>query len=396
MAQFVFTVEQDGQRTSGSIEAANRNNALKSLAEKNLVVIKLTEVETNREKIKISGEELLLFTQELGSMLKAGITFRYALEVLSLDLDNPQLRQISMEMTSGLKEGQSVSAVLRKYPRIFSKLYVSMVEAGETGGDLPGILLRLAKYIERVEELKKKVQSQLYYPLMVLLFSVAVISFILVFGIPRVNEVYQGFDAELPMPTQVFLGIGTFISTYWWIIFPVLFLVGYGIYRWSITSKGREFWDRWKINNRFIGSLFKKLSISRFARTLSTLYASGIPILDSMRLVAGSADNVIMENAIRESVERLKQGESITKALGARREIFTPMTISMIAAGEETGSLNTMLDELSDFYEMQVEISLKALTGLIEPIIMIFIGLFIAVLIIVMALPFMQLFTAIQ
>jgi type IV pilus assembly protein PilC len=368
---------------------------MKNLSDKEMVVTNLTEMRTRKESLKVSGEDLLLFTQELGSMLKAGILLSKALNVLASDVENSSLRQIALELDAGINSGKTLTECLKQYPKVFDKLYVSMVEAGEGGGELPLILLRLAKYIEQSEILKKKIISQLYYPAMTLVFAMLVMLFILSYGIPIVVSVYSGFDTELPLLTQLVLVFGKFMQSYWHALIVVLAVLVVALIHLLNTEKGAYYFDKLMLEIRVIGPLVKKMAIARFARTLGTLYGAGVPILHAMELTAGGIGNRVMEKLLRKSLENISEGSSVTQALG-KVKVFTPMAMSMMAAGEETGSLDVMLNELAEFYETQVEISVRALTSLLEPIIMIFVGMFVAVIILALALPFMQLFTVLK
>jgi type IV pilus assembly protein PilC len=402
LTEFAFTVrDQKDQRTSGTIEAADRETAMKMLSEKNLVVTSLTQVHRRKTGIlnflglglpRLKGEELLLFTQEMAAMLDSGIPLKKATDIMIADAESPVMRQILIDISSGVSSGTQLSEVLQRYDSVFSKLYVSMVAAGEAGGNLPLILQRLANYIENSETLKQKVKSALYYPVMVVCFAFVMVTFIFIFGIPRLQGIYEGFGSELPLPTQMFLDFTKFLMSAWPFILAILIAAGIFLGRFLRTRSGQLTLDNLKLNLVLIGPLLRKLSISRFSRTLSTLYSSGVPILKSMELVAGSMGNKVMEEVVLKAVKSLREGELIANPL-RRSNIFTQMSISMIAAGEETGSLETMLDKLADFYESQVDISLKAMTGLLEPIIMIVVGIIIAFVVVVLALPFMTLST---
>jgi type IV pilus assembly protein PilC len=393
MAKFVYTIKKDGRKISDSIEASDRNAALRKLADRNIVITQLTAVSEKKERLRVTPDDLLMFTQELASMLRAGISLKKALDILASDVDNPSLRQVIMEISSNLGEGSAISTVMGYYPKIFPKIYVAMVKAGEASGDLEGILKRLAVYIQNMETLKQKVKSQLYYPCMVLGFSFIVMSFLMLFGIPRIAEVYAGLDAELPLITMYLVSIGNIFDKYWHAIFFITLSFGYLILRWSNTPKGIRFWDNFKIKAKLIGPIFQKVLISRFSRSLSTLYSSGVPLLQCMELVANSIGNVVMEEAVASSIQNINEGQSISQALTEHHHLFTPMSLSMLSVGEETGSLSTILDELAGFYEERVEIALKGLTSLIEPMVMILVGIFVGILIIALALPFLTLFS---
>jgi type IV pilus assembly protein PilC len=393
MPKFVYTIKKDGKKISDSIEASDRNAALRKLADNNIVITQLTAVSERKDKLRVSADDLLMFTQELASMIRAGISLKKALDILASDVDNPSMRQVIMEISSNLGEGCAISAVMARYPKIFPKIYVSMVKAGEASGDLDGILKRLADYISDMETLKQKVIAQLYYPSMILGFSFFVMSFLMFFGIPRIAEIYAGLDAELPAFTMFLINIGSFVDKFWAGIFFLMFTSAFFVIRWSNTPIGIRFWDTFKIKTKLIGPIFQKILISRFARSLSTLYSSGVPLLQCMELVGESIGNVVMEEAVASSIQNIGEGQSISSSLSRHHHLFTPMTLSMLSVGEETGSLSSILDELASFYEERVEISLKGLMSLLEPVVMIFLGIFVGILIIALALPFLTLFT---
>ncbi|MHC9538801.1 MAG: type II secretion system F family protein [Vulcanimicrobiota bacterium] len=400
MAQFVFIAQdQQGKRISGRLDSPDREAAIKSLSDKDLVVTKIDAVVDKRGLLGLfSGirqEEVLLFTQELGSMLDAGIGIVHALNIISADIDNLRFRGMVTEMSNGMAGGRQLSEVLQKHEKIFSKLYISMVKAGESSGNLPAILIKLAGYIENAEILRKKVLSALYYPVIVVAFAFSVVSFIFVFGIPMLVGIYKGFDTELPFFTRMILGIGTFLGNNIIYILIALMVGGYILYRLSITEKGQMFWDLLKLNAPVIGHLFQKLAIARFASTLGTLYASGVPIIQSLHIVAGATGNKVVEKTILEALKSVREGESIVEPL-RKSQVFTNLAISMIAVGEESGTLESMLKRVASFYEAQVDIILKGLAGLLEPLIMIFVGLMIAVVIIALGLPFLTMGTLIK
>ena len=395
MPLFNYTVQDKNEkRSSGTIEAADKNAAMKVLAEKDLIVVKLSPFKSKswfwgKRKLRVKGEELLLFTQEMAAMLNAGISIYRALDIIGTDAENSAFKELIMEISSSIGEGNSFSESLKEYPHIFSRLYVSMIEAGEKGGELPSILLRLAGYIESSENLKKKVTGALYYPAIILIFSVIITAFIFIFGIPRIKEIYDTLGGTLPLPTVIFISIGNFLSLTWYYILPLLIIIFILTVMWSKTDRGQFFWDNLRLNNGLSGPIFRRLAIARFARTLSTLYNSGVPILQAMSIVSKSMGNVVMEQAVQNASKKLSQGEDLTAPLRDSK-VFTHMAISMLSAGEESGTLGSMLDRLADFYEAQVEISIRSLTELIEPVIMIIIGVVIAIIILVLALPFMQ------
>jgi type IV pilus assembly protein PilC len=402
LPQFSFkALTAEGDRTAGIISGKTREEAIKSLAEKNFTVTRITKVADKRswwgggKDITIKGEELLLLTQELASMIDAGITLKKALDIMSLDVESPSFQRVITDLSAGISAGSTFSELMRKFPSVFSTLYVSMIEAGEKSGNLALILNRLAEYIEKSENIKRKVKAAFYYPALVIAFSILIVSGIFIFGIPRLKGIYDSFGSQLPLPTRLFMDFSNFLVHDW---VPITILAGtlyFFTARALHTETGQFFLDKLKISIPFIGTLFKRLAIARFARTLGTLYSSGITILDAMEMVAGSTGNRVMEKVLRESFKNLRGGESLVEPL-RRSTIFTEMALSMMSAGEESGSLEKMLGKLGDFYEAQVDVSLQGLAGILEPLIMIIVGAFIGVTIMVMALPFLQLSTMLK
>jgi len=405
MRQFTFKAQntEDSART-GTLMARDRDSAIRTLSEQGFTVTELDYASRPTLGFRrllglglksVKGEELLTFTQELGAMLNAGITLRNAMDVLVEDMESPTLTQVLTDVDAGIAAGSNLSDLLKNYPTVFSKFYTSMIAAGESSGTLPQTLLKLATYIEKSENLKKKVQAALYYPAMVISFALVIITAILVFGIPRFAEFYSGVGMELPWATRMFIKLGEFASNSWYLALPLAAMAAYGVSQALRTPWGQLHFDMLKLNSPVFGRLLQRLSIARFARTLSTLYASGVPILKAMEIVSGTTGNRVMENVVTGVVRNLKEGETITAPL-RRSKIFTPMAVSMIAAGEESGSLHNMLGKLADFYEVQVELTLQALSGLLEPIVLVVIGILIGTVIVVLGLPLLQIGTIIH
>lgn len=406
MYKFSFVVyDQDGHRTAGVMDAENRDAALKILSDKDLLVTKLSLMENtvktgifkgfDQHTARVKGENLLLFTYQLGNMLNASIPLKKVMDMLTYDSEDPVLRKICLEISSGLSSGNSLSSLMSAYPKTFSKLYVSMVAAGEASGELPGILLRLAGYMEKAEYMRKKLKAALYYPTMILCFAFLMMMAILTFGIPHFKKIYDSFGGQLPLPTRILIGVGTFLS-HTWVYLLGLLLVGVLILmKIAHTEVFQFFIDRLKLRLTFIGPLLRRMYIARFARTMSTLYSSGVPVLPAMELVAGSIGNREVEKLIYGSLKELREGEAMSKAL-RNNKFFTQMAVSMVAAGEEAGSLDSMLAKLADFYETQVDIALQGLSGLLEPFILIGVGIFVGIIIISIGLPFLNIGAALM
>jgi len=396
LPQYIFTVMDDqGRRLSGTLEAANQQEGMKALAEQGRTVIKLSEVKARKEALRLSTEDLLLFTRELAAMLKTGITLKRAMDIIAADATSASMRQIVVGISSGMSSGIALSAMLEGYPAVFSRLYRSMVEAGESGGNLPEILGRLGCYIESADTLKRKVVAQLYYPVIVVVFAALVVALIFIFGMPVISNIYSGLGATLPPLTQGFINLGMALNNYWYLLVPaiIILLVGGGLY--LRTEAGSHALDGFLIRMPLIGPLLLRMNISRFARSLGTLYGGGVPLINAMTLAANGIGNRVIEKAVMGAIGELKEGSPIALAL-ERSKVFTPMTISMVAAGEESGTLDETLVELAGFYESQVEIAAKALVELVEPLIMVGVGIAVGALVLILALPFMQLFTVIK
>lgn len=403
MARFVFTGrDPDGKRTSGTIEAKDKTTALKMLADTNLTVTRLTEAKEEGKGIlaflgfgrfHVKGEELLFFTQELGSLLKSGIPIKNAVGILLEDCESPALRQIVLEIESGISAGTPLSELMKKYPGVFSKLYTSMVSAGESQGKLPMSLARLASYIEYAENTKSKLKAALYYPAFVLVFAILLVIFVFMFGIPRVEEIYKDIGSALPLPTQILMGISHALLRNWlWLGFLLLAIIA-SLVTMARLPKGQLYWDRIKLRLPVLGTLFRRLAVARFSRTLGSLYGSGVPIVQSMQLVAGTVGNKVIEDAVLSSVQSLREGDSIVGPL-RRSKVFTGMSLGMIATGEEAGTLDQMLLELADFYDAQADASIKTLTSLLEPAVLVGMGVVIGGIVFALGLPFLNLANA--
>lgn len=400
MAHYTFAArDKEGKRTIGTVEAKDSNTAFRILANTHLVITKLAPVKATQNKLlgllglgklSISGEEILFFTRELAALLSAGIPLKSAMEALAEDCEGRVLRQIIIETGSGLRAGEQLSKLLERYPQIFSKLYIAMVGAGENLGNLPGTLTRLASYIEYAENIKGELRAALYYPGIVLTFALSITVFLLTFGIPKIESIYTDLGIKLPPFTQLTIDTANFLSHFWGILLGFSALL-FGILSYFIrTPNGKFLRDTILLRIPVIGALIRKVSIARFARTLSSLYGGGVPILRSMELVAEIVGNERVKKAVRDALENLREGEPIVGAL-RRGKIFTGMSLSMIATGEEAGSLDQMLSSLADFYDAQIYSAIKGLSGMLEPIILIFIGIMLGGIIISLGMPFLNL-----
>lgn len=393
MAQFAFNaMDKDKRSHVGILEASDRDAAMISLSEKYEFVLELREIKEKKGFFsrRISGEDLMLTTKQLATLLRAGISLIRAIDIIAADTENQNLQAVLAKVESGISEGKPLSDMLEKYPDIFSRLYVYMVKAGETSGSLAEILSKLAVYMEKAEELRRKVIASLYYPIAVIIIAFLMVVFIFIFGVNQFQQIYAGLGSQLPAATLALIAIKEFIINYWYIIAIVLFAISYVARLYFRTSKGENLKDTVMLHLPVFGPLFQRLAIARFARTLATLYSGGVPIVQALELVAGSIGNRMMEKVVLRAVNKVKEGESIT---GPLRDsgVFTKMAISMMASGEESGTMDVMLLEISEFYESQVDVMLRALVGLLEPVVILVVGVIVGFLIFALGMPLFNL-----
>lgn len=404
MYQYAFVaVKQDGERSSGVLAAQSKDHALKLLSDKNLLVTKLTVLGSQKRNVleslgfasSCSGEELVMFTQELSTMLNAGLSLPRTFQVAASDMKNVFLRKVITEIGEGIVAGISLSDLMKAYPAVFSRFYISLVEAGETNGNLAEALSRLAQHLEKIDTIRKKIKAAFYYPAIVVCFAGLVLGGILVFGIPQIQSIYSSIGGVLPLPTRIIVNSGDMISKYWFFSLIVLLVIFILLKRVLRTPGGQIFLDNIKLRTFFISPLVKCMAIANFSNTLSVLYGSGVPLTIALDVVSRSMGNRVLEKIVINSLRRMKEGGFLSEPLRLSG-VFTNMSISMISVGEESGTLETMLRKLGNYYDVQVDLSLKAISDTIEPLIMIAVGVFLGTVIVCLALPFMNIGTMVQ
>jgi type IV pilus assembly protein PilC len=327
-------------------------------------------------------------------MVGAGLTLVQALYSLAEDVENQKMKAVITDLGAKILAGLSFSEALKAHPNVFNKMYVNLIKVGEIGGNLEKILRSLADYIESSEALKKKVMAALYYPVTVLSFAFLIVSGLFIFIIPRFAEIYKGFGAALPGPTLVFLNFAEFFKNFYWLIFIVIIGGTWLFLRFIKTPAGTMWFDRFKLSMPLVGPLIQKIVISRFAKTLALLYQSGVPIIDSMSMVASSCGNSVVEKAILQASNQVLDGENIAGTLD-KSKIFPVMVINMIDVGERTGNLSDMLNKVSEYYESQVNSTINGLTSLLEPVMVVCMGMIIGLIAVALFLPIVKLPTVI-
>jgi type IV pilus assembly protein PilC len=391
MPSFVYVAREttSGREIRSSVEAATEQAAIAALLNRNLLVVSIQEKVGKKGRTsggRVALSDLVIFTRQLATMIDAGLPMVQCLQALAEQTTNKAMRDVIRDVCARVESGDSFSEALQKHPKVFSRLYYSMVSAGEKGGLLAEILARLAVYLENAAKLRKKVKSAMMYPTVVTIVAILITTFLLVKVVPVFGDIYSGFGSKLPGPTLVLVHISNIVKKY-----IILFILagGGGVYGWLHfikTKPGRQFWDSQRIKLPIFGVIAHKICLARFTRTLASLIRSGVPILEVLQIVSQTVGNVVMEKAIKEASLDIERGESISVAL-SKHPVFPNMIIRMITAGEQTGKIDNMLERISDFLDEEIEATLSGLTSLIEPILIVFLGIVVGGMVICMFLP---------
>jgi len=392
MAIFLWTGKnRQGQEKSGEIEVANRDVALATLRRQGLVDVKVKKkpIEIELFPEKVTDKDISIFFRQLSTMINAGLPLVQCFELAERGSDKKSMVKLLKDVRLSLEGGNPLGETMRKFPKEFDRLTCSLVEAGEQGGILDSILLRLCIYKEKALGLKAKIKSAMVYPVAIIVVSFIVTAILMIFVIPVFAEMFADFGADLPGPTKVTMAISDVFVTYWYLVAFVPVAIVFAIRAIYQTPKGRYQLDKLLLNLPVLGDVLRKAAVARFCRTFSTLTAAGVPILESMDTVAETSGNVVIEGVILQSKESISQGQTLTAPLEASK-IFPVMVTQMISIGEQTGSLEDMLGKIADFYEEEVDTAVDNMTALMEPFIMAFLGVVIGGLVISMYLPIFQ------
>ena len=391
MPSFVYVARETatGREIRNSVEAATEQAAITALLNRNLLVVSIQEKVGKKGKTsggKVALADLVIFTRQLATMLDAGLAMVQSLQALADQTSNKVMRDTIKDICTRVEAGDSFSEALSKHPKAFNKLYICMVGAGEKGGLLAEILSRLATYLENSARLRRKVKSSMMYPIVVTVVAIGITIFLLVKVVPVFGEIFESFGAKLPGPTQTLITVSHFMQKY---LIPILMLMGGTVYGWLYflkTKVGREFWDARRIKLPVFGHIAHKICLARFTRTFASLIRSGVPILEVMGIVSNTCGNVVMEKAIKVATSDIERGESISNAL-SKHPIFPSMILRMMTAGEQTGKIDSMLERIADYLDEEIETILSGLTALIEPILIVFLGVVVGGIVICMFLP---------
>ena len=395
MPIFVYKAKNRSNRTvKGDLDAQSLEVAENTLRKKGFTAIKVKPkpkdlLEGTFLEGRVSTRDMVVFSRQFATMINSGIPILQALQVMCEQTENNKLRRKLYEIRNDVEGGASLFDALSKHPDVFDSLYTNMVNAGETGGILDVVLNRLSEYIEKAANLKSKVKGAMIYPAVVSFVAVAVITIILVFVIPTFEKMFADFGGALPLPTQIVINISRWVqgNILWLILGGVAAVFAFSwFYRWE---KGKTIVDRWLLFIPVFGPLLRKVAVARFSRTLSTMVSSGVPILYSLDIVARTSGNKTIENGVLQAKKSIAEGQTLAEPLDATG-VFPPMVIHMLSIGETTGALDTMLSKVADFYDDEVDVAVSALTSMIEPIMIVFLGVVVGGLIVSMYLPIFQ------
>jgi type IV pilus assembly protein PilC len=395
MASFVYVAREtaSGREIRSSVDAATEQAAIAALLNRNMLVLSIQEKVGKQGRTsggRVNLADLVIFTRQLATMIDAGLAMVQSLQALADQTNNKVMRDVIRDVCARVESGDSFSEALAKHPKAFNRLYVCMVGAGEKGGLLAEILARLAVYLENTARLRKKVKSAMMYPTVVTVVAILITIFLLVKVVPVFGEIFSSFNAKLPAPTQYLIDISNLVKHY-----LILFILAAGgaIYGWLYfikTPMGRFFWDSRRIKLPVFGSIAHKICLARFTRTLASLVRSGVPILEVLQIVSQTVGNVVLERAVKTAALDIERGESISAAL-AKHPVFPTMIVRMVTAGEQTGKIDNMLERISDFLDEEIETTLSGLTAMIEPILIVFLGVVVGGMVICMFLPIFKL-----
>jgi len=398
-----------GKVITGTSEAENEQILVRRLREKGYWVQKVNPAraaarpQARRKGSKgftfgrISGRDLAVFCRQFATMIDAGVSLVRCLAVLEEQTGSARLRQITREIQGAVESGETLSRSLSRWPRVFSNLFVGLVRAGEIGGVLDETLNRLSTFLEENERLRRKVKSAMTYPVLVLIFATAVVIGLVTFILPQFVQVFHdlGISDTLPAPTRILIQISNFVTTKWYMVIIGSALLVISVSQYTRTQIGRRHSDWFKLKAPVFGALNHKIALARFSRTLSTLLTSGVPILQSLETVAGAVDNAIMSDAILSARSAIREGEQIGDPL-QRSGMFPPMVVQMVAIGEETGSLDGMLSKVAEFYESEVDATLASLTAMLEPLLIVTLGVIVGFIVISMFMPLISAISQLQ
>jgi type IV pilus assembly protein PilC len=402
MSTYVFkALDLAGGKSRGEVEAESKQAVSDQLKAKGLIVLDITDKHSSRE-IELSflktvkASELAVFSRQLSTMISSGMSILRALYVLEEQTESKFLKETIIAVRKDVEAGLSLSASMERHPKVFSPLFVAMTQAGETGGVLEDALMRVADQLQKDAALRRQIKSAMIYPTLVIIFAVGVMMALVAFLVPVFEGVFKQFGGELPKLTQVSVLMSHVVTKYWWAMFISVAVTITAFIKWKKTTWGRRQWDHFRLHVPMkIGTIVQQVAVARWSRTLASLTAAGVPLLQALEITGKTGGNVAVEESMDGVIASVKRGGTIAAPL-AQAPIFPAMVTHMVGVGEETGALDAMLDRVAEFYEEQVESSVKSLTSILEPIMIIVIGGIVGFIVISMYLPLFEVYNRIQ
>jgi type IV pilus assembly protein PilC len=402
MSTYVFkAIDLAGTKARGEVEADSKQAVADQLKQRGLVVLDISDKHGSREielgfLKTVRANDLAVFSRQLSTMISSGMSILRALYVLEEQTESKFLKETIVAVRKDVEAGLSLSDSMARHPKVFSPLFVAMTQAGETGGVLEDALMRVADQLQKDAALRRQIKSAMVYPTLVVVFAVGVMMALVAFLVPVFEGVFKQFGGELPALTQVSVGMSHLVTGYWWLMFLVTGAAIFAFIKWKKTTWGRKQWDHFRLRVPMkIGGIVQQVAVARWSRTLASLTAAGVPLLQGLEITGKTGGNVAIEEAMVGVIASVKRGGTIAAPI-AQAPIFPPMVTHMVGVGEETGALDHMLDRIAEFYEEQVEASVKALTSILEPIMIIVIGGIVGFIVISMYLPLFEVYNHIQ
>ena len=400
MPLFEYTARNPtGQILKGSLEAASKEEVIGHIRKNKMTMVSIREapkqIRFPTRAASIKTRDIVIFTRQFATMINSGLPLVQSLDILAKQTENKALAVVTRAVVFDVESGHTLADALSKHPRAFPALYVNMVAAGEAGGILDTILLRLATFLEKNDALVRKVKGAMVYPAVIFTVAGVAVAVLLIFVIPTFQSLFASVNLELPLPTRIVIGASELLTSYWWAMIAVVVGSVWAIRTYYATPNGRKQVDTLLLKAPIIGDLIRKSAVSRFTRTLGTLISSGVSILDGLEITAKTAGNRVIHDAVMESRQSIAGGETIAAPL-EKSKVFPPMVISMIAVGESTGGLDEMLSKIADFYDEEVDVAVSALLSLMEPIMIVVLGVIVGGMVVAMYLPIFDMVNAVQ
>jgi len=402
MSTYVFkAMDLAGGKAKGEVEADSKQAVSDQLKARGLVVLEIADKHSSREinlsfMESVSAGDLAVFSRQLSTMITSGMSILRALYVLEDQTENKLLKETIVQVRKDVEAGLPLSDAMERHPKVFSQLFVAMTRAGETGGLLEGSLLRVADQLEKDASLRRQIRSAMIYPILVIVFAIGVMLALVAFLVPVFENVFKEFGGELPAITKVSVKLSHLVTHQWYLLFGVTAAVIVAFLKWKSSSWGRPQWDRFRLRVPMkIGTIVQEVAIARWSRTLAALTGAGVPLLQALEITGKTGGNIVVEEAMADVIASVKRGGSISAPL-QQIPVFPSMVTQMVGVGEETGALDAMLDKIADFYEDRVNASVKALTSIMEPIMIIVIGAIVGFIVISMYMPLFTVYNNIQ